>query len=145
MRYFRLTIVWSFILFALLYGPTISAAAIQQAAAAAGDASNTIPPTDANEWGNKFLWAMVSSWFMKLWRSNPKLGGFTENTALWAQRLIGAAVAFVNGMGIHFAFDKTTGQLVITGLIITSLLHGVQQFLLQEFVYHAALKKSPTT
>jgi len=137
MRYFRYTIVWSFILAFLLMGPSLLA----QASALASGAP-VAPPSTADEWGNSFLFALVSSWLMRWWREHPKLSGFTEATALKAQRLIGIAFGFVTGLGITFAFDQGTGQLVIGGLFWTSILHAGRQFLFQEFVYHSALKRS---
>ena len=136
MRYFRLTMVWAFVAFVLIVGPSLTAQTM-------AESTSTPVTNETSEWGNSFLWAFASSWIMRIWRKSPKLGGFTDATALRTQRFIGAAVAFLSGIGISFAFDAQTGQLVVSGLLATSLMNGVRQFFMQEFVYHAALKKSP--
>jgi hypothetical protein len=136
MKYFRYTIVWAFTLFVVLMGPTLFA----QAASAAGVPVNTAGTAD--EWGNSFLWAMFSSWVIRWWREHPKLSGFTEATALKAQRMIAAAIAFVNGLGITLVFDPDAGTLMVGGLFLTGILQAIRQFLFQEFVYLAALKRT---
>lgn len=140
MKYFRYTTVWSFTLFVLLMGPSLLAQATEALVGTTNAASNT-----TDEWGNSFLWAMASSWAIRWWREHPKLSGFTSDSLLKVQRGIGAAVAFVNGLGISFVFDKDHGTLLISGLFLGALIHAARQFLFQEFVYHAALKRPTPT
>lgn len=140
MKYTRYVLVWLLTIAAVTLGPVLLAQA------ATGTSLPTLPDVSgADEWGNAFLWAMVSSWAMRFWREHPKLSGFTERTALNAQRLIGAAIGFASGLGITFVFDKGAGKLVISGLFLTAILHGVRQFLFQEFVYQSAIKRPSTT
>jgi hypothetical protein len=136
MTAFRLCIVWSFTIFALLLGPSL----IAQGMVAAGLPEATTGT--ANEWGNSFIWAIASSWAMRWMREHPGISKFSERTMLRTQRFIAAAVAFLNGLGISFVFDKEHGTLLISGLFLTAVLHGVRQFFFQEFVYQSALKRS---
>jgi hypothetical protein len=134
MKAFRLTVVWAFVAFVLLLGPSMAAQAVNYT-------GGTLPVDTTTEWGNSFLWAMASSWAIRWWREHPKLRGFTSDTLLKSQRLIASAVAFLNALGISFVFDQEHGQLVISGLFLSAVLHGVRQFLFQEFIYQAALKR----
>jgi hypothetical protein len=136
MRYFRGTIVWSFVIFVVLIGPTLLA----QAAAAGGGAP--VVDATANEWGNSFIWAFASSWVMRWLREHPKVSFFSERTILVVQRAISVAIGFLNGLGISFVFDQNAGQLVISGLFLTAVLHGARQFIFQEFVYQSALQRA---
>lgn len=141
MQYFRITIVWSFVLFVLMIGPALVA---QTAATVAGvPAPEAASPADV--WGNGFMWAFASSWAMRWMREHPKLSAFSSRTSLRIQRLIGSGVAFVNGLGITYVFDPSAGTLVINGLMLSAVLAGVRQFMLQEFVYHSAIKRRSVT
>lgn len=102
-------------------------------------------PGGAAEWGNSFLWAFASSWLMRVWREHPRWGAKFDTAKLWVQRIVAGAVAFAAGCGITVAFDGQAmggGQLIISGLSVAGVLHGLRQFLFQEFVYHASLKRS---
>lgn len=136
MRYFRPFVVYSFALFVFLLGPSLMA----QATTAVTGSPVLIDTT--TEWGNSFLWAMASSWFMRWWKENPHLGILKSDTILKVQRMVASAVAFVNALGITLVFDKDAGQLVVSGLFMTAVLHAARQFLFQEFVYQSALKRN---
>jgi len=55
-------------------------------------------------------------------------------------RVVGAACAFLTGIGLQFQFDAVTGRLVIDGLLATGLLHGVAQWATQMAYYRLAVK-----
>ena len=139
MQYFRSAVIWGFILFIAVMGPVLVAQAIDTTPPGAINQASTV-----DEWGNSLLWAITSSWVMKWWRNSPHMTFFNNDTGLKVQRLITSVIAFFNGLGLTFVFDKVTGDFVIHGLVLTSLAHGVRQILLQELVYHGALKNSPT-
>lgn len=73
-----------------------------------------------------------SSWF-------PWLTAETKTL----NRLVGFLGAGLTAVGIHFAFDVQQGQLLITGLTFSGLLHGAwhwaQQYALQQLAYDAAV------
>src|SRR5262245_22656447 len=54
-------------------------------------------------------------------------------------RLFSLAVAFIAAIGIHYTFDAATGTMVITGLTLPGILHGLwawfEQFAMQQGVF----------
>lgn len=127
-----------------LYGPRLIAQAT------VGTPTAPVGATEITEWGSAFIWAFLSSQALKFWRSHPKLGGFTEQTAKWIQRSIAGVVAFAGGLGISFVFDGDKGTLITNGLTLASIWahlwpavwHWVRQFTLQEYIYGGPVREA---
>lgn len=137
MRPFRLFVVWSFVLFVVLVGPSLVAQAVSAVTDQPIPAAST-----ADEWGNSIVWAIASSWFMRWLREHPSITGFAESTALKVQRLVSLGIGFANGLGISFVFDKHAGTLLISGLVWTAVTHGLRQFFFMEWVYQGGFKRA---
>lgn len=62
------------------------------------------------------------------------------------QRWISAGAALVAAAGIHYQYDSIHGALMITGLTIAGIRHGLwefaKQFVLQQMVYDGIIKES---
>lgn len=59
--------------------------------------------------------------FLDWAKKSPLFGWVNDQTA----PIISAAIAFFGAIGIHFAFDPTQGQLLITGLTFAGIVHGL--------------------
>jgi hypothetical protein len=78
-------------------------------------------------------WLKHKPWFPFLVEGNDHL-----NRAFAVVVAIGASV------GIHFTFDAEAGSLMITGLILTNVLHAgwasIQQYAFQQFMFRSVIK-----
>jgi hypothetical protein len=55
-------------------------------------------------------------------------------------RIVGAAAAMLTGIGLNMSFEPATGTLVVSGLVLSSLMHGVAQWCGQMAYYRLAIK-----
>ena len=62
-------------------------------------------------------------------------------------KIVGIVLAFFASLGIMFQFDPQAGTLLVTGLTASTILAGiwtwVQQVVLQQIIYHGAVKETP--
>ena len=62
-------------------------------------------------------------------------------------RTLSALLAATAAIGIHFAFDVEAGTLLISGLTVTGLAHGVwhvlNQFISQQVIYDTIAHRNP--
>ncbi len=144
MKAIRILCVFALFMLVATATPPLIAQAVSSVAAASPDGPVRVPNA-ADEWGSAFVWSLLTSFGLQWWRSNAKLGGFSEKTHLIVQRTIAGLVAFGGSIGITYAFDPTTGHLSVDGLLLPTMwsagLHWVRQFALQEFAYRAAVKE----
>ena len=60
-------------------------------------------------------------------------------------RLLSAGLALISTLGISYAFDSSAGQLIISGLTVSGVFHGliewVGQFAAQQFIFDSAIAK----
>lgn len=77
--------------------------------------------------------------FLKKTRFFPWLTMETKR----ANRAVAWLIALCAAIGIHFQFDATAGQLVITGLTLTGITHGLweyaKQLVLQQLIYDGVI------
>jgi hypothetical protein len=82
-----------------------------------------------------FIGHVLERWFPGLAKWPARL----KRTAYWA-------IAAGSAIGVHGAYNKGTGVLVITGLTLAGITHGawhwIQSVALQEFV-HGSTKNDP--
>lgn len=87
--------------------------------------------------------AGLSSYVMERAKKSPYLPFLTMETKR-LNGVIAAIVSAVATIGIHFTYDSSAGTLMITGVGLTSLRHGLwdwaKQYLFQQFVYDTAIK-----
>lgn len=57
-----------------------------------------------------------------------------------ANRAVGAAAAFLTGIGVNMSFEPSTGTLVVSGLLLSGVTHGVAQWCGQMAYYRLAIK-----
>jgi hypothetical protein len=137
---FRHTRSW-FILLALFLFVGLTPILFAQAADAAGV---PVPADSANEWGGALVWAFFSSSTLEWLKRNKTLTILTEQTAWFAQRLIGVALAVAAAVGVHWSFDPVAGELVVGGLIWSSVwtlgTEAIRQWVLQELTYRTAVR-----
>ena len=73
-------------------------------------------------------WLKYQSWFPLM-----------QQEAAVLNRIFAALVAFIAGVGIHYTFDATSGTMVITGLTVSGIFHGLwawfEQFAIQQGVF----------
>ena len=55
-------------------------------------------------------------------------------------RAVGAVAAFITGIGINITFEPETGTLMVSGLLLSTLTHGVAQWCGQMAYYRLAIK-----
>lgn len=101
-------------------------------------------PADANEWGGALVWAFFSSSALEWLKRNRQISLITEQTAFFAQRVIGILLALAAAVGVHWSFDADAGRLVVEGLQWTSIwalgTGAIRQWVLQELTYRTAVK-----
>ena len=59
-----------------------------------------------------------------------------------AQRWISIVVAIAAALGINYSFDAAAGTLLITGLTLSTIGHGLIQFAMQEIAYTKLIQSS---
>lgn len=69
-------------------------------------------------------WLKHASWF-------PLLKADMKRTQRWLSVFVAAAAA----LGINYSFDSAAGTLLITGLTLPTIGHGLIQFVMQEIAY----------
>lgn len=73
------------------------------------------------------------------WLKYQKWFPLMQQEAAVLNRMFSAAIAFIAAIGIHYTFDVVQGTLVITGLTIAGVTHGLwawgEQFALQQGVF----------
>lgn len=131
-------IVWLAVLLVVAAcGPVLYA----QAAVANG---TPVEAGTANEWGGSLVWAFFSSSLLEWLKRNQKITLFTEQTAFYAQRIVGVLLAAAAAIGVHWTYDPAAGTLVVGGLSLTMILPAltetIRQWVLQELTYRTAVK-----
>ena len=83
-------------------------------------------------------WIKRARWVAFITIETKKLNGF-----------LAKAAALLMAVGIHYEFDATAGTLMITGLTIAGLAHGLwvwlQQVVVQELIYNTAIQSRTIT
>lgn len=73
------------------------------------------------------------------WLKNSPSFPFINPNSKTAPWILSAAAALVSAAGIHFAFDHVAGTLLITGLNMESVTHGIfeaiESFCMNHFMY----------
>ena len=64
----------------------------------------------------------------------------TSGQSASVNRVVAGLAAFISGIGINMIFEPTTGTLIISGLLVSGLSHGVAQFAAQQAYYRLAIK-----
>lgn len=54
-------------------------------------------------------------------------------------RVLGGLIAFATGLGLQVHFDRETGDLLIRGLLLSSVWHGFGQWAAQQIYYRLAV------
>lgn len=123
----------------LFIGPTLYAQAVS-ALQGGGEAATSTAVSGIEEGWAVLIWGFLSTTGLEWIKRKPWLNAILSEQTTWkAQRIIGVLVACASALGIHFAFDATTGTLTITGLVVGSILEFgkdvLRQFIVQEMSY----------
>lgn len=82
------------------------------------------------------------------WVKGTKLFPFVNENTASLNRVIGWLAAGGAAIGLHLAFDSTSGTLTITGLTLTTMLHAgwdwIKSVAVQELIYQGVLQKPKT-
>lgn len=96
--------------------------------------------TGVTEIGTGGVAAVLVSEFIEMIKANPKFGLINYDTGR-INRVVSGLAAFLTGLGLQFQFDQVNGELVIKGLFLASITHGLAQWAIQQAYYRIALKK----
>lgn len=81
------------------------------------------------------------------WLKNSPSFPFINPNSKAAPYILSALSALIAAAGIHFAFDHSTGVLMVTGLNVESITHGIfdsiESFCLNHVLYKAMNPKLP--
>lgn len=98
----------------------------------------------ANEWGGSLVWAFFTSSALEWMKRNKWITIFTEQTAFYAQRVVGVLLAAAAAVGVHWTYDPAAGTLMIGGLqwamIQPAITETIRQWVLQEMTYRTTIK-----
>lgn len=99
-----------------------------------------------HEFMSQLTSAAIVVYLLQWAKSCPIIPWITEHSK-GISRLTSAGLAAVSAIGVHYSFDAEAGRLVVEGLTVSGLLHGLwlfgNQFALQQLAYDAVLNKSP--
>lgn len=90
------------------------------------------------------LLSVLCTEFIEVIKQSKYVTTITKDTDK-ANRILGAVVAFLTGLGIHLHFDSVTGQLIVSGLLTASVGHAFLQWAQQQAYYRLVVKASPPT
>ena len=89
--------------------------------------------------GTALISSIIIQWIKKSQLDIFNLFGSEKNKA-FANQCLSIIVAFITSIGIGYKYDATAGTLILTGLTIASLQHGLWHWMLQWISQHVAYK-----
>ena len=89
--------------------------------------------------GTALISSIIIQWIKKSQLDIFNLFG-TEKNKQFANQCLSIVVAFITSIGIGYKYDATAGTLLLTGLTIASLEHGLWHWMLQWISQHVAYK-----
>ena len=91
------------------------------------------------------VWAAISAWVLE-WLKDKPWAPFIVEYGPYLNRATALVIAVGSAIGITFAFDATAHTLTIGGLDLVSIStlawKAVEQFVLQQLVYHGWIVKT---
>lgn len=88
--------------------------------------------------------AGLMSYFLE-WLKNTKLVPFIDASKTTLLRLCNGALAVAAALSIHYTFDSDAGTLVVTGLSVSGIIHGLwevgKQWAFQQMAYDGIVSK----
>ena len=88
--------------------------------------------------GSQVSFAVAISYLME-WLKTKSWCPLIAKDAQVLNRLVAILIAFVIAIGIHYEFDAVQGRLVVDGLTLGNISHGlsawVQQYIFQQIAY----------
>ena len=100
---------------------------------------------DTNTLGTTAIVSAASAYVIQMLKNAKWFPVISDKTTKWGQIAFSALVALCTSLGVHYSYDATAGQLVITGLLASSLYdHAVdwlRTFILQQLTYDVAINR----
>lgn len=129
-----------FALCLLIVALTCGVPVLAQVTAVPTPDGGTLPVGGRSEIETTTVLAMMVTTVFEWLKRQPWFNLVSEKTVWGWQRVVGIVLAFAQAVGVHFAYDASTGTFTATGLTMDLMWDAARSYLIQEFFYRNGVK-----